>query len=376
MMQTQDPGSRQVDLRATIERLITGRQPGGAAAYLRAPLRLCSWAYWLAVAGRTALYQKGLLPREQLACPVIAVGNISVGGTGKTPTVCHLARQFVQRDCRVVVLTRGYRGRLIGEPQIVSDRHSVLLSADAVGDEACMLARKLPGVPVIAGKDRVAAGLLAATRFLPDMIIMDDGFQYHRLERSLDIVLINGRNPFGNGFLLPRGPLREPLSALRRAGVIMLTKTSSAGDSSQKLAASLRHYNAHAPLFSSQVHPGRLYDAHTLRDIPREHMAGRRIVALCSIGDPESFFEMLAGLHPAVLERLAFADHHLYGPADYGLIRSRAEQADYLITTEKDIAKLEIPMLQNHKLLVLCIELTIEREEAFLKQVQQACGIG
>jgi tetraacyldisaccharide 4'-kinase len=252
----------------------------------------------------------------------------------------------------------------------------VRLSADAVGDEACMLARTLPGVPVVAGKDRVAAGMLAVTRFLPDMIIMDDGFQYHRLERSLDIVLINGRNPFGNGFLLPRGPLREPLSALRRAGVIMLTKTSAAGDSRQKLAASLRRYNAHAPLFSSQAHPGRLYDAHTLRDVPWEHMAGQRIVALCSIGDPESFFEMLAGLQPAALERLAFADHHIYGQADYALIKSRAEQADYLVTTEKDIAKIEMPMLQSQKLLVLGVELTIEHEEAFLKHVQQAAGIG
>ena len=188
------------------------------------PLTMCSYLFKAIVLLRSFLYRKGIFKSHRLPCKVISIGNITVGGTGKTPVTCLIARYLKDAGCRVTVLSRGYRAQGGTEPLIVSDDKHVIAGPEIAGDEAVMLAHKLPGVPVLAGKNRFLLGQRAVHDFSAQAVLLDDGFQHYPLQRDLDIVLINARNPFGNGFLLPRGTLREPLSALSRAPLIVLTK--------------------------------------------------------------------------------------------------------------------------------------------------------
>jgi tetraacyldisaccharide 4'-kinase len=221
----------------------------------------------------------------------------------------------------------------------------------------------------------VAACRLALARFNASVIILDDGFQYLRLERDLDVVLVHARVPFGNGFLLPRGTLREPPEALRRAGVVVLTK-SEGGAAEADLAGRIRALHPAAPVFISRMLPAGFIDPATRVAVPLAAVSSRTAAGLCSIGDPESFFTLLDTLGCTVTSRLIFPDHHAYQPRDYDRINRDSRNADYLITTEKDIAKLDRTMLQRDTLLCLVIAPQIEYADRFFGLLDECTAHG
>ena len=200
-------------------------EPGGTipGLALRAGATFLSTLYGLGAWGRRRLYDRGWRQPKRLPAPVLSLGNLVVGGVGKTPLTAFLAGRFQAAGCRVVILSRGYGGEAPGI-NVVSDGRRIFLQPPQAGDEAYLLAQKLPGIPVVTGIDRYQAGLHAWEAFRPDLFLLDDGFQHFQLDRDLDVVLLDAARPFGNGRLLPRGPLREPVSTLHRPLVLVLTR--------------------------------------------------------------------------------------------------------------------------------------------------------
>jgi tetraacyldisaccharide 4'-kinase len=363
-----------MDIRAAIEKLIHVQSPGMAVRLLLLPLTICAAVYGAAMRVRAWLYSAGVFESFAIPCRVIAVGNITVGGTGKTPTVCLLARSLHELGFKVAVVTRGYRGTHTRTPLIVSDGTKVCSSCAEAGDEAVMLAAKLPGIPVIACRDRVAAGIYACDMFGSESVLLDDGFQHLRLRRDLDIVLVNAADPFGNGSLLPRGILREPLTALKRAGIIVLTKADSPARADD-LAARLRDIHPDAGFFSAVYRRARFRTFPEETVVPADELSGKKAAALCSIGDPASFTAMLAQAGMKVSARMMYPDHHAYTADDYTAIRDMASRVDVIITTEKDIAKLHADMLQLDNLIAMEIEQVIEPAKQFIDDVIKYAGL-
>jgi tetraacyldisaccharide 4'-kinase len=294
---------------------------------------LFSLVYGLILRLRVLAYTTGLFRSFRLPKPVVAVGNLTVGGTGKTPMTLYLARWFMERGKRVAVLSRGYGGSLEGEIRIVADGRTILLSPREVGDEPYLLAASLPGVMVVIGADRYRAGCLALERLEPDIFILDDGFQHLRLKRDLNLLLLDCAKPFGNGRTLPAGTLREPTAAVARADLVVFTRCNGHEPSyvidNPWCAASHRLTGA-LPLAD-----GKLQAFRALQPL--------RGIAFAGIADPASFFESLEqeGIHPVTT--FAFPDHCKYGEPEIAALCRLKEtfRADYLITTEKDAVKLE-----------------------------------
>ena len=277
--------------------------------------------------------------RERLPYKVISIGNITVGGTGKTPTAIAVATEAGKRGYDPVILTRGYRGKIKG-PCFVSDRQSILLSAEDAGDEPVIMAERLRGVPVVKAADRYEGGIFAIKhlekRDQPFLFILDDGFQHWKIERDVDIVLVDGLNPFGNRKLLPLGPLRAPLGEIAEADVLVITKKIN-----ETVAAELRTLNDKAPVFFSHYDTDGVSDkVGNLSDISM--LAGKKIYAFCGIANPESFRNTLSlsGCHLSGLKE--YSDHHSYAQKDIAGVVDMAGSlgADYIITTEKDMVKI------------------------------------
>jgi len=354
---------------ASIEKIINTGKPGILLSLALLPLTAASFIYALIITIRSSLYKLGILKSYHADCKVITVGNLTVGGTGKTPTVCMIAEYLKKEGIKTAVVCRGYRGKETDTPQIVSDGKKILSDSESAGDEAYMLAKKLSGIPVIAGKDRVAASKLACKHFNTEIIILDDGFQHLRLKRDIDVVLINSSNPFGNGFLLPRGILREPLKALKRAGIVLLTKTDPIKGDRSSLENRIRVHNRKAPIFNSFYKPANIVNFLNGKSIPVDFMKDKKIACFCSIGDPESFIFILEKMGLTLSEKIIFPDHHQYSSYDYNRIKKLSEKFDYLITTEKDIAKITPDMIKISNLSVLEIEEIIDNTERFFKKL-------
>jgi tetraacyldisaccharide 4'-kinase len=331
--------------------VVNERRRGVGAAVLRWLLGGVSKLYGLIVRTRTALYRLGLFRRHRLGCLVISVGNVTLGGTGKTPVVEMLATALRDAGRKVAVLTRGYKGRtpwwqrLFGRriayrPKVVSDGRRVLLSPDAAGDEPYMLAHNLPGVVVIADPNRVKAGLYAIRNFGVDALVLDDGFQYMRLARKYDFVLIDCTDPFGNGRLLPRGTLREPLGSLRRAAFFMLTKSD--GVDVAPIRDTLRGLNPGAEMIETTHEPLHLQHAFSGEQQPLDALRGARVVAMSAIANPESFERALERLGAEIVSSRRFLDHHRFSALEVARVidEARAHDASLIVTTEKDAVRL------------------------------------
>ncbi len=345
--------------------VILRRRHGVRAALLRGLLFVLSLVYARLVQLRLFLYRKRVLRERALGCLVISIGNLTVGGTGKTPVVEKFARALQAGGRRVAILSRGYksvakpskrtlldrlRGRAPDPPRIVSDGQSLLLDSLTAGDEPYMLANNLKDVIVLVDKDRVKSGLYAIREMKADTLLLDDGLQYLHLKHRLDIVLVDRQAPFGNEFLLPRGTLREPPRNLRRASYIFITK--STGEPNDELIARIRRYNRTAEIIECAHQPLYLQNVYTGEQLPLSRLNGTYIGSFCGIAAPESFEDGLRKLGARIELTKRFTDHHRYSEGELQRFINRCirRDVDMIVTTEKDavrfppLTKPEVPI--------------------------------
>ncbi|CAI2719456.1 tetraacyldisaccharide 4'-kinase [Nitrospina watsonii] len=286
---------------------------------------------------RAGCYRKKILPARKLEKRVISVGNLTLGGTGKTPTVVCIAETLQAHGHRPAVLSRGYGGESPLAVNVVSDGHSVLLTPAEAGDEPVMMARRLDGVPVLTAKSRYASGRFAIDTLGADVLILDDGFQHLPLHRDLNILLCDHQSPFGNGCIFPAGELREPLQEIERADLICLTRfRPTVGD------GAVTPNPRNVPVIATQLRPVDLVHPPTGETQPLSHLQGRKIGLFCGIGNPADFKASLEALGAEVVSKFAFPDHYAYRAEDLQEIEARAVKAgaELLVTTEKDAVKL------------------------------------
>lgn len=299
--------------------------------------------YGLAMRARRALYQSGRFRVHELGAPVISVGNLTTGGTGKTPLVEWIARELAQSGQRVCILTRGYGRRNPGSRVIVSDGTKIMSDAARAGDEPLLLAENLKGLAaVISDADRVSAAHWAVQNLQSNVFVLDDGFQHLRVARKLNIVTIDAKNPWGNGKLFPAGVLRESPVELARADCIVITRA----DDPNQTEALQREINAQSkgrPIFHSRMRLSGLQAVPFGQpSIPAEEIVALRISAFCALGNPESFFSLLRRNGYRLAHTQVFRDHHSYTQSDIDRVvrEAVAHGAQILLTTAKDEVKL------------------------------------
>lgn len=325
-----------------LERVVTGDERGAGSWVIRALLWPLSAVYALGLTVYLGLYRVGIRRRHRLPALVISVGNLTFGGTGKTPVVQSLCRILTSAGCSVVVLSRGHGGTAKG-CLLVSDGESVLCDSRQSGDEPMLLARTLPGVPVIVGKDRRRTGELACEKFSPDVIVLDDGLQYWQLHRDMDIVILNTAKPFGSGFVMPMGDLREPPGALRRAGIVLLGNSRAVEPGElARLRKRVRALSPGAGCFPCRHVPVCLHRVSTGEKVEVNWLRRRTVAAFCGIGRPAAFIDMLESLGAYVARSVVYPDHHAYTDSDLAAVaaEARACGAEAIITTAKDLARL------------------------------------
>lgn len=324
--------------------LVRGEARGFGPALARFGLRLASFPYGLAVRLRNRMYSAGWKATHRAGVPVVSVGNLTAGGTGKTPCVEYVAGFYRGRDRRVAVLSRGYG------------------SAGGRNDEAMVLEENLPDVPHLQGPDRVELARTAVEELESEVLLLDDGFQHRRLARDLDLVLIDATEPWGYGYLLPRGLLREPRSSLRRAGLVVLTRCDQSGpEQIESLRREVRRYAPAVPVVETRHGPVELVNSEGTV-APLDGLRGRPAAAFCGIGNPDAFRRTLADLGADVRAFRAYPDHHPYDRADVESLKAwvRELPPDGLaVTTQKDLVKLRVDRLGGRELWSLRIRLQV-----------------
>ena len=324
--------------------------------------------YSCVMANRSSLYRKGFIRQHDLDVPVISVGNLILGGTGKTPLVLYIARFLTQNGRKPAILSRGYKGKAKATINVVADNTAILQDAVMAGDEPRLLAEKLPGVPVLTGKKRFITGRYAIDTLAANALILDDGFQHLAVKRDLDLVLFSGQMLLGNGQVLPGGELREPLSALSRADAFVITGVDEPGESTvEEFIHFLKGSFPDKPVFMGSYHAENLiprifhgkYDVISLTQV--KEMA---IYGFCGIAQPGSFKKTLNRLQVNLVGFNAFHDHHSYSPGHVDSICRDAGNAGAraLITTEKDFVKLRNIYTGELPLLALPIQLKMAHD--------------
>ena len=309
---------------------------------------------------RLSLYRRGTFHSTKLDRPVISVGNITTGGTGKTPLVEWVARTIAAEGKKVCILTRGYGRDNPGRQVVVSDGTTVMASPSEAGDEPFLLATNLAGVAsVISNADRIEAAKGAIKHLGTDCFVLDDGFQHLRVERDLNIVTIDATNPWGGGHLLPYGRLREPLTGLSRADCVVITRTDQANNV-EAVRSEIRRHAGNVPVFQSRM---RIKNAAEVIPSP--------VAAFCGVGNPRSFFRQIP--QEIVLEK-TFPDHHRYSQAEIDSLIDAAGQAgaQSLVTTAKDAVKLKSISFRDLPLHVLEIELQIDNAAELARLIVNA----
>lgn len=348
-----------------LERVALGEDRGILSWLIRIVLWPLSALYQIGLAVYLLIYNTGIRKRCKLGVPVISIGNLTFGGTGKTPAVHTVCKMLADQGKKVLVLSRGHGGKADGSV-VVSDGESVLCDTSISGDEPMLLAKSLPGVPVIVGKDRRVSGRLAVEKFSPDVIVMDDGLQYWQLYRDLDIVVLNAQKPFGSGFVMPMGDLREPVSGLNRAGIVLLSYADKVSSEALDNIIERVHKLSNAACFKCAHKPVGLRDAFSGEQFDLGWVKGKKIAVFCGIGHPESFLNMLQSLGADILSSKVAGDHYEYSQEDIASIKKQGEQsgAEAYVTTAKDLArlggKIDLPNLYT-----LEIELEIEDSLSF-----------
>lgn len=331
--------------------IISGQRRDWQAWLVRAMLTVPAIVWTFIMAVRNCLYDWSLLRRHRAPCPVISVGNLTVGGTGKTPLVEYLCRQLRAQNVCVTVISRGY-GAVAGR-----------------NDEALVLEENLPDVPHLQGPDRVELARVAVEELETDVVILDDGFQHRRLHRDLDLVVVDATCPWGRGWVIPRGLLREARRGLRRADLIVLSRCDQV---SAKRLALLKHQIQRLapgrPVVES-IHAASALIAADGQERPVAMLRGATLGAFCGIGRPESFFRLLQDLGARLAATRIFADHHPYSRADVADLERWAAQVPeqaWIVTTQKDMVKLRLPALAGRPVWAVRIQLTLTANEGEL----------
>ena len=353
-------------------------------------LKQLSRLYRFVIQLRLFLFKRGILRHHTLGCQVISVGNLTVGGTGKTPVVEVFARELTKQGRRVAILSRGYKKteppwtqKLVDRflfrerrrpPRVVSDGSKLLLDSAMSGDEPYMLASNLPDVCVLVDKDRVKSGRHAINRLGCDTLVLDDGFQYLALKHRVEIVLVDRTNPFGNGHVLPRGILREPVKNLRRADFVFITKSD--GTDAEALRAQLRALNPRAEMIECQHCPRHLQDVFSRERRDLDCLDGLRVAAVSGIAVPTGFEGELERRGAEIVYRMRFADHHRYREQEIIDIINQSKKlgVEAIVTTEKDAVR--FPKLGRCDVPVYFLRVDIEilsGEEDFHQCISRIC---
>ena len=336
--------------------VIYGRRSGRGARIWGACLFVLSLLFTIITFIRRRLYKYRILRAQHLGCLVVVVGNLTVGGTGKTPVVEKLARTLHAKGRKVAILSRGYKSKKEpmfkkwwrwithqppAPPRVVSDGKTVFFDSEVAGDEPYMLARNLPGVVVVTDKDRVKAGQYAIRKYGVDTLILDDGFQYYQLNDHLQLLLVDKTNPFGNGRMLPRGILREPVNQMRRASYVFLTKSEEPPD--QDLLDTLKQYRSEREWIECSHRPKYLQSVFGNEKLPLDWLAGKRVGALSGIAVPESFEKFLEELGAEEVVPFRFLDHHRFTAKELKEVSGRIKESglEALVTTEKDAVRID-----------------------------------
>jgi tetraacyldisaccharide 4'-kinase len=375
------------NLKDKITSIMYGDDQTGSG-FWRTVLRTVSIFYAAGVRLRGRMYRLRFKPVRKLPCFVISVGNLTVGGTGKSPMVVYLANMLRELGYEVAVLSRGYLGAAEKRGGMVSDGHCTLMGPDEAGDEPYMLARTLlsRGVPVLVGQDRIRSGLLAVGHFRPHVILMDDGFQHRRLHRDLDVVLLDGMRPLGNGYLFPRGTLREPAGALKRADLLVMTRSDRASSNVRERVVRPQQLESNPNLFRSRHQPyvfateanGSLHTSNgaDVVDCEAANKAvchGRRVFGFSGIARNQDFRQTLADLGFDVGGFKAFADHHRYTVEDFQQLQREAtqHQCDTFVTTEKDYCRIAGHFNLTSGLIVIGVRIDFGKQaDTFRKAIQ------
>lgn len=319
------------------------------------------WLYGKIINTRNSFYENGRLKSYSLGVPTISVGNITVGGTGKTPLVAYVAEILAERGEKVCIISRGYKREDESKRVLVSDGDKTLADVREAGDEPFELANKLLGKAfVVADANRVEAGLWAKEKFGMTAFVLDDAFQHLRVKRDLNIVAIDATNPFGNKKTLPAGILREPLENLKRADLIIITRAN-LSEEIQKLKLKIKNYNAHCPIITASNKTSHLTELkNPTKKLTTHHLPlTTNALAFCGLGNPDNFFAQLRDEKFRLMQTINFPDHHLYTQNNIEKLQSSANKikAQAFITTAKDAVKLkgldfDIPCYITHSKLI------------------------
>ena len=363
-------------IRQKIEALITGKEKKNPIFSFEWFMFLLSYPYHYLTLARSFLYQKGFLKQKKLSCPVISVGNITLGGTGKTPMTIYLSELLLELGYRPAVITRGYKGNLEHKGGIVSDGKTILCTPEEAGDEPFMIASTVR-VPVIAGKNRYLSGKIAEKKFSCNVLILDDGFQHQQLYRDVDLLLMDEKNPFGNGFTLPRGPLREPACAVQRSHVVIFTRSSPASSfQSDDLTETLNG----KPVFRSCHEPFIQFMISKQEILPVKGS----VLLFTGVADHSSVEKSCKALGLNIVKHLKYPDHFSYASSDITQIVAEFKNsgAQMVATTHKDFVRLMDRFPSVYPLIVLDVKIKFMGKAGsqfktwFNKQISKAASNG
>ena len=365
-------------IKQKVEAVLSGEEQGGRLfLFFLYGLSVC---YGLAVRFRSFLYDKGILKVNRLACRVVSIGNLTVGGTGKTPMTMFVAQLLRDSGYQPVVISRGYKGKAEKTGGIVSDGKTVLLKPDMAGDEPFMMAQKLKGIPVLVGGNRYQIGMRAVEKFSPDVIILDDAYQHRQLYRDMDFVLVDEKSFLGNMHLLPRGILREPISGLLRADAFILSR------SAEKSTFTRERLEAMAPgkpIFKSYHEPyilgvikggdGKSHETSSVISMGGfeedfegdfEFLKKSTVFVFSGIAKNKEFKSMVKEMVKKVAGDIQFSDHHTYSKKDFRIILDHAKKcsAEFLVTTEKDYVKIAGKIISPIDIIVIGINVSFKED--------------
>jgi tetraacyldisaccharide 4'-kinase len=330
---------------------------------LAALLSIISGVYGQITRLRKFSYRKSIAKSHSLPCMVISIGNITLGGTGKTPMTIYLAELMKRMGRKVAILSRGYKGEAEKKGGLVSDGRKVFMTPDQAGDEPFMMAGLLKDVPVFVGSNRFENGRIAMEKFQPDVILLDDGFQHLQLKRDIDLVLLDHANPFGNGRLLPRGPLREPLSALSRGDAFIMTRSDCPEG---RLSDLLKNQIGQKPVFKTRhlSYICHVSDGKGNCPIEPDFIKGKKGFAFSGIAKNSDFRDSLKGFAFALTGFSEFPDHHNYKEEELASIgrKAIAQKADFLVTTQKDFSRIGHAKDWSLPLVVIGIKISFDNQ--------------